>query len=80
MGLSDPVTKDKFTKAKADIEKAGGTVLHEITLGMNGIVVSLPSDQAESFKSKSYVDFIEEDQAGKSLSWNSMYNAELKRN
>jgi hypothetical protein len=44
--------------------KSGGKVLHEITLGMTGLVVALPSDLVQAFDSKDYVDFIEEDQLG----------------
>lgn len=39
--------------------------MNEITLGMHAIIVSLPSDQVQSFDSKDYVDFIEQDQVGK---------------
>jgi hypothetical protein len=51
--------------ARADVEKAGGIVLHEITLGMQGMIVSLPSNQLQAFENKGYVDFIEQDRAGK---------------
>jgi hypothetical protein len=40
-------------------------VLHEITLGFNGLVVSLPSGQLQAFDAKDYIDFMEEDKAGK---------------
>lgn len=65
IGLSSPVTKDKIKKAKADIEKAGGKVLNEISLGMHGLIVSLPSDLVQTFDAKDYVDFVEQDQVGK---------------
>ncbi|KAI8875669.1 hypothetical protein K501DRAFT_202119, partial [Backusella circina FSU 941] len=55
---------DKIQKAKMDIEQAGGKVLHEISLGFNGLVVSLPSDQLQAFDAKDYIDFMEEDKAG----------------
>lgn len=63
--MSNPVTKEKIKKAKADIEKAGGKILSEITLGMHGFVVSLPSDLVQSLDNKDYIDFVEEDQIGK---------------
>ncbi|KAI8049375.1 hypothetical protein BDF21DRAFT_433267, partial [Thamnidium elegans] len=67
IGLSSPVTKDKIKKAKADIEKAGGKILSEITLGIHGFVVSLPSDLVQSLDNKDYIDFIEEDQIAHAL-------------
>ncbi|CAO3623708.1 unnamed protein product [Mucor hiemalis] len=61
VGLSKPVTDEKIKRAKKDIEKSGGKVKFEITLGMQGLVVSFPSDLVQALESKDYVDFIEED-------------------
>lgn len=61
IGLSEPVTDKKIKEAKKDIEKAGGKVNFEITLGMHGLVVSFPTDLVQAFEAKDYVDFIEED-------------------
>ncbi|KAL7320165.1 hypothetical protein PS15m_000085 [Mucor circinelloides] len=63
IALSKPITAEKLEMAKADIKKAGGKINHEISLGLEGFAVSLPSDQVTAFDRKDYVDFIEKDRS-----------------
>ncbi|EPB90818.1 hypothetical protein HMPREF1544_02396 [Mucor circinelloides 1006PhL] len=68
IALSKPITAEKLEMAKADIKKVGGKINHEISLGLEGFAVSLPSDQVTAFDQKDYVDFIERDRSGTIIS------------
>ncbi|KAF7722754.1 hypothetical protein EC973_002708 [Apophysomyces ossiformis] len=61
MALSEPATPEKFKQAREDVEKVGGKVTYEITIGLKALTISLPEGLIQSFDNKDYVDFIEED-------------------
>ncbi|OBZ85983.1 hypothetical protein A0J61_05971 [Choanephora cucurbitarum] len=61
IALSEPVTDAKWEQARADIEKIGGKVNYEITLGMKGLAVSVPSNIVLALDQKDYIDFMEQD-------------------
>jgi hypothetical protein len=43
----------------------GGKVNYEIHLGLEGLSVSLPSDQLQTMDNRDYVDFVDIDSEGK---------------
>ncbi|KAI8095057.1 uncharacterized protein B0P05DRAFT_524523 [Gilbertella persicaria] len=61
LALKEPVTQKKINQAKSDIEKMGGKILYEITLGMHGFAVAIPSNTVIAMDQKDYVEFMEQD-------------------
>ncbi|KAI9481499.1 MAG: hypothetical protein EXX96DRAFT_216073 [Benjaminiella poitrasii] len=65
MALKSPVTKKSYKQVKSDVESMGGKVEQELHAAFKAVIISLPSEQVNTLKSKSYVDFMEEDKSGK---------------
>lgn len=64
MAIKPPADDAKFSQAKADVEAAGGKVIHEIKTGFKALIISLPNHQVWTFDNKDYIDFMEQDQEG----------------
>ncbi|KAI9253909.1 hypothetical protein BDA99DRAFT_166685 [Phascolomyces articulosus] len=63
-----PVSQKTYDDAKADVISAGGQVSYEYHSALQGLAVSLPDNRVNTFKSKSYIDYVEKNQEAHTMS------------
>ncbi|GAB5586999.1 hypothetical protein Unana1_01899 [Umbelopsis nana] len=62
MVFNRDISDSDFKKAQDDVVAANGVINHKYTKGLKGLAISIPDDHVNTFESKDYVKFMEEDQ------------------
>jgi hypothetical protein len=64
MVFNRDISDEDFAQAQKDVLAAKGIITHKYTAGLKGLGISIPDDTVNTFDSKDYVKFMEEDQSG----------------
>ncbi|CAM0135632.1 unnamed protein product [Umbelopsis sp. WA50703] len=63
MVFNRDISDEDFAQAQKDVLAAKGIITHKYTAGLKGLGISIPDDTVNTFDSKDYVKFMEEDQS-----------------